>query len=311
MKLRDLGEFELIARIERVARRAGGSTALLGIGDDAALLRVRKGEVVAVSTDAFVENVHFRFANESPRSIGRRAIAAGLSDLAAMGARPLGCVVALAAPASLALRQFDALAVGLAVEAARHRAPLCGGNLARARETSLCVTAIGAVRRGRAMTRDGTRAGDRVFVTGVLGRSALERARVEQGGGRIRHVPEPRLDAGQRLARVPALVACIDVSDGLRADLSHLLPADLDLALDPTRLPLARGLAGGARRLGLDPIALALCGGEDYELLFRLRSQKVSAEALSRRLGLAVTELGCVTRGAAGRAAAKAGWRHF
>jgi thiamine-monophosphate kinase len=309
--LRDLGEFELIARIERAVARAGGGVVRLGIGDDAALLRVRDGEEVAVSTDASVENVHFRFADESPRNVGRRALVAGLSDLAAMGARPLGCVVALAAPASLPLASFDALAAGLATEAARHRAPLCGGNLTRARETSLCVTAIGAVARGRAMTRRGTRVGDRVLVTGTLGRSALERARASRGAGRIRHVPAPRLGAGRILSRVSGLVACIDVSDGLRADLSHLLRGRLELGLDPQRLPLAAGLAAGARRLGLDPQELAATGGEDYELLFTLRGPRPSAQALSRRLGVPVTELGRVTRAGPGARPSAGGWRHF
>ena len=106
MKLRDLGEFELIARVERVARRTSGQTVSLGIGDDAALLRVRTGEEVAVTTDAFVEDVHFRFANEAPKTVARRAMVASLSDLAAMGARPLGCVVALSAPA---ITTFDSV----------------------------------------------------------------------------------------------------------------------------------------------------------------------------------------------------------
>lgn len=310
MELRDLGEFELIDRIARAARRREGGAVALGIGHDAALLRVRRGEQVAVSTDAFVENVHFRFSNESARHVGRRAAAASLSDLAAMGARPLGCVVALAAPPSLLLSRFDALNAGLVAEAARHGAPLCGGNLARARETSLSVTVLGAVRRGRSLTRAGSAAGDRLFVTGSLGRSALERVRAERAGGRIRHVPEPRLLAGRRLASLPGRVACIDVSDGLRADLAHLLGPDLHVDLDPARLPLWPGLRAAARRLSLDPAELALAGGEDYELLFTLRG-RASAQSLSRRLGVPVTELGTVARGPARGAAGRAGWRHF
>jgi thiamine-monophosphate kinase len=313
VELRDLGEFELIARIARRARQTGsaGGGVTLGIGDDAAILRLRAGEQVAVSNDAFVEDVHFRFSNESPRTVGRRAVAAALSDLAAMGARPLGCVVALAAPPSLSVRRFDALTAGIVAEAARYGAPLCGGNLARARETSLAVTVLGAVPRRGGITRAGARPGDRVFLTGVLGRQALERARAERAGGRIRHVPEPRLAAGRRLARLRGLVSCIDVSDGLEADLAHLLGPRLRLGLDLERLPLARGLRAGAERLGLDPFELALFGGEDYELLFTVRGRVPKSEALSRRLGVAVTELGRVRRGPSRGGSREGGWRHF
>jgi thiamine-monophosphate kinase len=311
VKIGDLSEFDLIARIARRVRGRRAGAVALGIGDDAALLRVRAGEQVAVSTDAFVEDVHFRFANEDPRTIGRRALAAALSDLAAMGARPLGCVVALAAPPELPLRRFDGIAAGIVAEAVRHRAPVCGGNLTRARETHLCVTVIGAVKSGRAMTRSGTRAGDRVLVTGSLGGAALERARAERGLARVRHVPEPRLAAGRRLAGLPGLVACIDISDGLLADLGHLLGRRLRLPLDPARLPLARGLVAGAARVGLDGPELAASGGGDYELLFTVRGPRPSAAALARRLGVPVAELGRVIRGAAPRAAGAGGWRHF
>lgn len=323
MQIGDVGEFGLIARIERIARRqggAGGATVALGMGDDAALLRVRAGEQVAVSTDSFVEGVHFRFDHESPRTAARRAVAASLSDLAAMGARPLGCVVGLAAPPALDVRRFDGLARGLLHEAALHGAPLCGGNLTRARQVSLHVTVLGAVARGGALTRRGARAGDRVYVTGALGRSAFERARARAGQGRVTHVPTPRLAAGRRLARLAARtggVACIDVSDGVPADLDHLLGAGLSLDPDPAPLPLARGVAAGARRLGLDPAALA-SAGEDYELLFTLRPGRGPqpepgdvSRPLSRRLGVPVTALGTVVRRGRARRPAARGWRHF
>ncbi len=178
MQLRDLGEFGLIDRIERAARRLGPSRGVvLGIGDDAAVLRAGPREDLVVTTDALVEDVHFRWSSESPRIVGRRALVASLSDLAAMGARPLGFTCALVVPPTLSLRTLDGVLNGLLWEAQTHSCPLVGGNLSRGRETSLTLTAMGAVRRGRALTRSGARFGDRICVTGSLGGVALDRAR--------------------------------------------------------------------------------------------------------------------------------------
>jgi thiamine-monophosphate kinase len=316
VRLRDVGEFGLIERIARAAARRGKPRGVvLGIGDDAAVLRPRPGEDVVVTTDALVEDVHFRWRQASPRTLGRRALVASLSDLAAMGARPLGCLLSLVAPPGLALRSFDGLVSGLLAEAARHACPLVGGNLARGRETSLAVTALGAVARGRALTRRGARAGDRVLVTGTLGASALELARAQRGLARVRHVATPRLAAGRRLARVRGLGGCIDVSDGLEADLDHLLEGtQLRARLDPARLPLPPGFARACTRLGLDPLRIAREGGEDYELLFTLRPSGPSAARLARRLGVAVSEIGRLERaprGAAGVRRSPGGFRHF
>jgi thiamine-monophosphate kinase len=314
VRLRDLGEFGVIARIERAAARSmrRGSGVVLGIGDDAAILRARAGEDVVATTDAFVEGVHFRFATQSVRTIGRRALVANLSDLAAMGARPLGCLLALAAPPALPVRILDGLLAGILREAAAHRCPLVGGNLTRACETSLAITALGAVGRGRALTRRGARAGDRILVTGTLGAAALEVARAERGTGRVRRVATPRLAAGRALARVRGVGGCIDVSDGLDADLAHLLePVGLDAALDAERIPRAPGFDVACRRLGLDPDALRRGGGEDYELLFTLRPQAPTAAALARRLGVPVTEIGRVVRRRRGRRPKTRGFRHF
>ncbi len=343
MKLRDLGEFGLIERIERAAsrsraaRRPGAVSRasaarkprglVVGIGDDAAVLRPPAGEDWVVTTDAFVEGVHFRWQTQSARCVGRRALVANLSDLAAMGARPLGFTLALAAPPELELRSFDGLLAGLLEEAETHGCPLVGGNLSRARETSLAIAAQGSVLRGRALLRDRARPGDRIFVTGTLGASALETARAAAGRGKVRGVPTPRLRAGRALTALAGVGACIDISDGLLVDLDHVLDrsgcaAELELA----RVPRPPRFDAACRRLGVDPIRLATRGGEDYELLFTFRGRpaararanapgprgeaRSTAAVLSRRLGVAVTEIGSVVaRGA--RRPRSAGWRHF
>jgi thiamine-monophosphate kinase len=309
MRLGDLGEFGLIARIERAAAKLPRSRAVvLAIGDDAAVLRPRSGEDLVVTTDSLVENVHFRWRTQSARTVGRRALVANLSDLAAMGARPLGFTLALAVPPELAVRSFDGLVAGLLHEARKHACPLVGGNVSRGGETSLGVTAIGAVERGRALSRRGARAGDQIFVTGTLGAAALDLAR----GERVRRVPTPRLRAGRALARLPGVGGCIDISDGLEADLAHLLEGtNLAPELDPARLPLPPRFRAACARLGLDSERLARTGGEDYELLFTLRPAGPSAAALSRRLGVRVSRIGRLVRAGRTRNTAQGGWRHF
>jgi thiamine-monophosphate kinase len=273
-------------------------------------------------------------------------LVANLSDLAAMGARPLGFVFALAAPPDLEIRAFDGLLAGLLEEAETHGCPLIGGNLSRARQTSVTITAQGSVKRGCALLRSAARPGDRIFVTGTLGGVALEVARAAVGRGRVRGVPTPRLGAGRVLARMSGVGACIDISDGLLADLDHVLErsgcsAELDLA----SVPRPPRFEAACRRLGVDPLRLATRGGEDYELLFTLRSREHPADrrpaahslasgarrpseargpaaggvsgaagpavaALSRRLGVAVTEIGKVIKKGARRRKTP-GWQHF
>ncbi|MCB9725809.1 MAG: thiamine-phosphate kinase [Spirochaetaceae bacterium] len=291
------------ALIDRIVRRAGlepGGRWVLGIGDDAAVLATRTGEELVFTTDAQVEGVHFRFDREPARVVGRRALAVNLSDLAAMGASPVGALLSLSAPGSLALSRFDGLIEGFVDEAGRYGCPLVGGNLSSAERCSLHVTVIGRCRRGRALRRSGLRAGDRLFVTGRLGAAALARHTADRHGAALRRVPTPRLVAGQALAGLSGTRACIDLSDGLATDLAHLLEGTgFGADVDPAKLPTPRGFAGRCRALGLDPLAVAALGGEDYELLFALRDGPARAEghdprSLSRRLGVAVTEIGRV-----------------
>lgn len=315
--LGDLGEFGLIERIRRAAAKQPKAQVVLGIGDDAALIRPRAGEDLVVSADTLVEGVHFRWQTQSAARIGQRALIVNLSDLAAMGARPLGFTLALAAPPDLEIKRIDALLRGLLRAAGEHRCPLVGGNLAKASETSLAITVLGAVARGRELRRHRVRSGDRLFVTGTLGGAALALARSERLGSRAGRLPVPRLAAGRALGRLAARCSCIDLSDGLLADLGHLLEGSgLGAQLDPASLPLARGLVAGCGELGLDPQQLALCGGEDYELLFALPAHgSASVASLEHRLAVRVTEIGSITSepGLHGvpPGSSPQGWTHF
>lgn len=307
-RLSDLGETALIDRIARRAGRAPGARWRLGIGDDAALLAGREREDLVFSTDTLVEGVHFRFSREGPRRVGRRALAVNLSDLASMGAAPVGCLLGLCAPPELPVATLDAIVAGFTFEARRFGCPLVGGNLSRASECSLAVTVIGRVASGRALRRAGVEPGDLLFVTGVLGLAALRRLAADRSGGRLLHVPEPRLQAGQRLARLRETRACIDLSDGLASDLGQLLRsarvgaragARVGARIDPAALPRAPGFARACDRLGLDPLRLQSAGGEDYELLFALAPSRLARDpgALARRLGVRVSRIGEVVSG--------------
>jgi len=314
--LGDLSEFGWIERIRRAVLRGGVPRhVVVGIGDDAAVLRARRGEDVVVTTDALVENSHFRWRTDPARQVGRRAVAASLSDLAAMGARPLGVTVAFAGPASLPVRRLDTLTAGMLDVCRACEAPLVGGNVARAHRTSLTVTAVGAIGRGRALRRGAARRGDRILVTGRLGESALARARAGLRG-RVLRTPEPRLAAGQALARAVWAGACIDLSDGLVADLRHVLVASrVGASVSVAAVPRRHGFEAACRRAGLDPARTLLGGGEDYELLFTVRPGAPSTAVLARRLGVAVTEIGrVVARGLridGATPTGRGGFRHF
>ncbi len=296
--LADLGESALIRRIARRAGNPPERTWPMGIGDDAAILRTRPAEELVLSTDVQVEGVHFRFGRETPRTIGRRALAVNLSDLAAMGARPVGALLSLCAPATLPVSTFDGFIDGFLAEARLYDCPLVGGNLSRARDCSLTATVVGRCPRGKALRRSGLGIGDSLYVTGTLGAAALARLRADRHGSRSTRVPRPRIEAGRALARMAGVVACIDLSDGLTSDLGQLLAGSRwGAEIDLEALPTPRGFRRGCRELGIDPASLLAGGGEDYELLFALaagRNPKGGLEALEKRLGVRVSRIGRV-----------------
>ena len=304
--LRALGEFGLIEAIRRRAR-VDRRVWRLGIGDDAAVLRARPREELVWTTDALVEDVHFRWRTTDARSLGDKSLAVNLSDVGAMGAKPLGCLLTLGVPEDVASARLDGFLAGLLRLAHASRCPLVGGDTVRAPLWLISVSVIGAVARGRALLRSGARVGDRIFVTGEFGGAAAGLALLAGPGAATASErrlverqlrPRPPAGAGAILARARLSRAAIDVSDGLAQDLGHVArESGVAAHVAIERVPLARGLESAASRLGLDALALALSGGEDYELLFAAARGGPSAEAYARRLACRVSEIGVFARG--------------
>lgn len=306
------GELALIERIRRRADNGPAASLRLGIGDDCAILRPRAGEDLLVTTDFSLEGRHFRRDWHSPESIGHRTLARGLSDLAAMGARPMAAFLSLALPRSVAqdTAWLDGFLEGLLGLAAQHGVPLAGGDTSESPSEHVLadIVLLGSVPRGRALRRSGARVGDLIYCTGTLGGAAAELSQLpgknksERRGRRGETLrsqrvsmenphlfPQPRLAAGQALLRRKLATACIDTSDGLSTDLTHLCEASgVHAELDAARLPLH----SLAQQLGADAaLSAALHGGEDYELLF---TAKASAKIPRSLGGIAIACLGRV-----------------
>lgn len=291
-----MGEFELIARhFKRPAPTHGA--VILGVGDDGAVLQPTPHHQLVISTDMLVEGRHF-FAGADPEALGHKVLAVNLSDLAAMGARPLGFTLALALPTADDA-WLAAFARGLFALADAHACPLVGGDTTRG-PLNLCVTVFGEVQPGHALRRDAGCAGDDLWLSGRTGeaRLALALRRGEPWAtGDVSTVavrmdrPTPRLALGRALAATPGVHAALDVSDGLLGDLGHILEASgLGADIDLPSLPIApalRGLAPEHQRHCL------LAGGDDYELLFSADAAARDAVlAAGRDAGVGVTRIG-------------------
>jgi thiamine-monophosphate kinase len=251
------GELEFLERLRKRVFPSLPRAIALGIGDDCAIFRARGGtEDLLIATDMLIENTHFRRSTHRAQDVGWKALARALSDIAAMGGEPRFCLLSLALPTWAGRPWVDGFYRGFLGLARLAGAPLIGGDLARAAILTCDVVASGAVPRGQALRRDGAHAGDAIYVSGVLGGSALGLA-TGRGKAWQRHLrPQPRLALGRFLRRLGA-TAAMDLSDGL--------------SLDLRRLCLASGLAAEISPPPVFPGATlqqALHGGEDYELLF-------------------------------------------
>ncbi|WP_300007661.1 thiamine-phosphate kinase [Pseudonocardia sp.] len=268
--LASLGEFGLIARV--TAGRSQPAATLLGPGDDAAVVAAPDGRVVAC-TDVLVDGVHFRLDWSTPEQVGRKAAAANLADVAAMGAVPTALLVGLACPADTPVATLEGLADGLWTEAGIASAGVVGGDVVSSSQLVVSVTALGTLEGRAPVTRSGARPGDVVAVCGRLGWSAAGLAVLGRGFRSpvavvgAHRVPEPPYPAGPAAARAGA-TSMIDVSDGLLADLGHVAVASgvlIDVRSAAFAVP-AR-LADVGRALGVDPLHWLLTGGEDHALV--------------------------------------------
>lgn len=314
-------EFDLIRRHFAELTPAGDDV-LRGPGDDCAILRPPTDRELAVSIDTLVEDIHFPAAT-APGDIGWKALACGLSDLAAAGARPAWCLLSLTCPAADDT-WLAAFADGFGALARREGISLAGGDMSRG-GLSITVQVAGYVDRGRGLTRMGARPGDGVFLSGWPGRAAAGLARRLASTGqpddplvRALDRPEPRTRLGLELAGA-GVSACIDVSDGLAADLGHILTAsEVGAEVELAALPIAPELAAAGSRTQVREWLLG--GGDDYELCFT-GPHDLDIERLAEAGGIAVTRIGRITAGSGlqlvdpegGRTklADAVGYRHF
>lgn len=320
MNIGTVGETKLIGMIARWVRVQGNPKGLIkGIGDDGAT--VRTSAKTFITTDAFVEGVHFRPGWGRPWQFGWKALAANVSDVAAGGAAPLAAVVSLALPPDLPVKWPEEFYAGLMACARIYRVAVAGGNLSRASECSSHITVIGRSP-SRLVGRSGARPGDLLAVTGALGGSAAGLAALRRGWSDapareaiFRHlVPRPRAAAGKILGRLAS--AMLDISDGLIRDAGHLAAASgVRVVLVPGGIPIHPAADALAARLRIRPAELALGSGEEYELLAAIpRRRWTAAVRAVRRTGLPLTVIGECRKGrgvAITGGFSATGWDHF
>jgi len=305
MPSRKTGEFERIA--EFFAPLSASYSGALGLLDDAALIDPPADTEIVVTTDTIVAGVHY-LGDESASDVARKLLRVNLSDLAAMGAKPLVYTLNVALPSTIGDDWLADFSKGLDRDQQEFGVVLAGGDsVATPGPTTLTLTAFGTVRRGAALRRSGARAGDTIYVSGTVGDGALglKSARGELPDlseddrawlvGRYR-LPQPRLALGQALSGLAS--AALDVSDGLIGDLGHIAETSkVACVVEAERVPLsqaARAALTGAPELRES----ALTGGDDYELLFTVPPEREAAlAAASQRVGLPVTEIGVVAAG--------------
>ena len=311
MRLAEIGgEFGFIEHMRGPHAAAKGKGLALPIGDDAAVVDVPAGEQAVITTDMLLEDVHFRRDWSDPYSIGWKAAAVNLSDIAAMGATPTFAFLSLGLAEQDTVESLDRLYDGFSDCLHRYGARLAGGDTnSSPHGLVLGVTQMGTVEAGQALTRAGARVGDVLLVTGTLGDAAGGlRLLQEQGALRAEKIsrdlvgahrrPQPRVPAARAAAATGKVHAAMDLSDGLAGDLPKLAAASgVGARIEVSKLPVSDALWRASEALGQEPSALALSGGEDFELLLAVAPADVGVvRAAMRDAGVSSTVIGEVTR---------------
>ncbi len=277
------GEFELIDRIRSIQERMSGELpeGTLGIGDDCAIIPQSEGKETLVSTDLLIEGQHFLFGDIHPWQLGWKSAAVNLSDIAAMGGKPVACFLSFALSEKVDSGWTDKFLSGFLALCSHYNCPLLGGDTSFSKgDIAISVTVMGECPKGQALKRDTAREGDLVCVSGNLGDSGAGLRIILDGLERdedaehliIRHyVPAPRVEYGMRLGETPGVHALMDISDGIASDLRHILSASgLSAEIDVDALPLSEPLRRVCGKYAWDALDFATGGGEDYELLFTM-----------------------------------------
>lgn len=278
-------EDHLLARIRRSlsVSRKKSSSLRLAIGDDAALLRPRRGGETVLTCDWFLQGTHFLLDRHPPDSVGWKCLARAASDLAAMGAEPRCFLLSMALPAEATGSWLSEFLRGLQAASRKLECPAAGGDTTRHEKVLINVTVIGECRRGNAVLRNGAKPGDAVFVSGRLGQAEYGLRLMRSGRGRInprdarlrKHLyPQPRLAIGTWLAQQRLATAMMDLSDGLSADLPRLCEASgVGARVEAKRIPAVKLSLLDAKKY--DALDLALHGGDDYELIFTVDREDI------------------------------------
>jgi thiamine-monophosphate kinase len=300
-----MNEFELIAKLTKNIPSVAPDL-VRGVGDDCAIIAGPDGRDWLVTQDALLESVHFRREWTDMGTLGNKALAVNLSDIAAMGGTPRFYLVSIGLPADMRAKCAEQIFAGMRECASAFNVVLIGGDTVRSPSgLTLSITVIGEVEKDGAILRCTARAGDVIYATGTLGAAALGLSCLNAGesGGDAdcfvnRHNrPTPRVQAGKVLAQTGSATSMIDVSDGLVGDLSHVADASgVGFRIELIKVPVEPGFRALARRIGVSPEELMLSGGEDYELLFTVRPAHADVfdKDVVPRLGVPATRIGTV-----------------